>query len=73
MSNTNITYLVGGGCALIALIAFVTLVIAPALQSHRRVWERVVVVVLSGYVLAAFVGVGVVLGAWIVLQWPNWF
>jgi hypothetical protein len=29
--------------------------------------------VLSGYVLAAFVGVGVVLGAWIVLQWPNWF
>jgi hypothetical protein len=32
-----------------------------------------VVVVLSGYVLAAFVGGGVVLGAWIVLQWPNWF
>ena len=28
---------------------------------------------ISGYVLAAFVGGGVVLGAWIVLQWPNWF
>ena len=73
MSNTDITYLVGGGCAVIALIAFVTLVIAPALQSYRRAWERVAVVVLSGYVLAAFVGIGVVLGAWIVLQWPNWF
>jgi hypothetical protein len=73
MSNTHITYLVGGGCALIALVAFITLVIAPALQSHRRAWERVAVVVLSGYVLAAFVGIGVVLGAWIVLQWPNWF
>lgn len=73
MSNTHITYLVAGGCGLIALIAFLTLVLVPALQSHRRAWERVAVVVLSGYVLAAFVGVGVVLGAWIVLQWPNWF
>ena len=73
MSNTHLTYLVAGGCAVIALVAFVTLVLAPALQSHRRPWERVAVVVLSGYVLAAFVGVGVVLGAWIVLQWPNWF
>jgi hypothetical protein len=73
MSNSHITYLVAAGCGVIALFAFITLVLAPALQSHRRPWERVVVVVLSGYVLAAFVGGGVVLGAWIVLQWPNWF
>jgi len=73
MSNTHVTYLVGGGCALIALIAFITLVVAPALQSYQRNWERLVVLVLSGYVLAAFVGGGVVLGAWIILQWPNWF
>lgn len=73
MSNNDITYLVGAGCGLIALIAFIMLILAPALQSHRRAWERAVVVVLSGYVLAAFVGGGVVLGAWIVLQWPNWF
>jgi hypothetical protein len=73
MSNIDVTYLVAGGCGLIALAAFITLVLAPALQSHRRAWERVAVIVLSGYVLAAFVGVGVVLGAWIVLQWPNWF
>lgn len=73
MTNTNITYVVAAGCGLIGLIAFVTLVLAPALQSHRRVWERMAVIVLSGYVLATFVGVGLVLGAWIVLQWPNWF
>ena len=73
MSNNDITYIVAGGCGLIGLIAFVMLILAPALQSHRRPWERAVVVVLSGYVLAAFVGGGVVLGAWIVLQWPNWF
>jgi hypothetical protein len=73
MSNTDVTYVVVGGCALIGLAVFITFVIAPALQSYRRAWERVVVIVLSGYVLAAFAGVGVVLGAWIVLQWPNWF
>jgi hypothetical protein len=73
VSNNDITYLVAGGCGVIGLIAFVMLILAPALQSHRRPWERAVVVVLSGYVLAAFVGGGVVLGAWIVLQWPNWF
>ena len=73
MSNIHVTYLVGAGCAAIALAAFITLVVAPALQSYRRGWERVAAIVLSGYVLAAFVGVGVVLGAWIVLQWPSWF
>jgi hypothetical protein len=73
VSNTDVTYLVVGGCAVIGLVVFVTLVIAPALQSYRRSWERLAVIVLSGYVLAAFAGMGVVLGAWIVLQWPNWF
>jgi Na+/glutamate symporter len=73
MSNIDVTYLVGGCCGLIALAVFITLVLAPALQSYRRGWERLAVVVLSGYVLAAFVGLGVVLGAWIILQWPNWF
>ena len=73
MSNTNITYLVGGGLRPDRADRVRHAGLAPALQSHRRVWERVAVIVLSGYVLAAFVGVGVVLGAWIVLQWPNWF
>jgi hypothetical protein len=73
MTNTQVTYLVGAGCGVIALAAFITLVVVPALQSYRRAWERVAVVILSGYVLAAFVGLGVVLGAWIILQWPNWF
>ncbi len=35
--------------------------------------ERVAVVVLSLYVLAAFVGIGVLLGALIVVEWPRLF
>ena len=73
VSNDNITYLVGAGCVVIGLAVFIAFVVAPALQSHRRAWERVAVIVLSGYLLAAFAGLGVVLGAWIILQWPNWF
>ena len=73
MTNTQITYLVGAGCGVLALAVFVTLVLAPALGSYRRVWEKVAVVIVSGYVLAALVGVGVVLGAVIVLEWPRFF
>jgi len=73
MSNTHITYLVGACCAVLGLAAFVTLVLAPALGSYRRAWEKVAVVIVSGYVFAAMVGIGVVLGAVIVLEWPRLF
>ncbi|MFL5859422.1 MAG: hypothetical protein ACJ780_01375 [Solirubrobacteraceae bacterium] len=73
MSNTTVTYTVAGGCALLGLIAFVTLVVVPAVTAYRRPIERVVAVVLSAYVLAAFVGAGILLGALIILEWPRLF
>lgn len=73
MSNTSVTYLVGACAGVFGLAAFIALVVAPAITAYRRVWERVAVVVLSGYVLAALVGVGVVLGALIVVEWPRFF
>ncbi len=73
MSNSSITYLVGGGCAAIALLAFVTLVVVPAVTSYRGVLQRTAAVVLSLYVLAALVVVGVLAGAAIVVEWPRVF
>ena len=73
MSNTNVTYLVGAGCAIIALAAFVSLVVAPAVSAYRRPVERVAAVVLSLYVLAAFIGAGVLLGALVIVEWPRLF
>jgi hypothetical protein len=73
VSNQHITYLVGAGCGLIALIAFCTLVLVPAMTAYRRPAARFGAAVLSLYVLLAFVGVGIVLGAWIIIQWPKWF
>ena len=58
MSNQSITYLVGACLGVLGLAAFCALVIVPAITSYRRLFERVAVVVLSMYVLAALVGVG---------------
>jgi hypothetical protein len=73
MSNETITYLVGACLGVFGLAAFCTLVVAPAITSYRRPLERVAVVILSFYVLAAFVGVGILAGAFIVLEWPRVF
>ncbi len=73
MSNTSVTYLVGACLGVLGLAAFCALVIVPAITAYRRPLERVAVVVLSLYVLAALVGIGVVLGALIVLEWPRIF
>ena len=73
MSNTTVTYIVGAGCAAIGVIAFFALVLVPSVTAYRRPLERVAAVVLSFYVLAAFIGAGVLLGALIILEWPRLF
>ena len=73
MSNQSITYLVGACLGVLGLAAFCALVIVPAITSYRRLFERVAVVDLSLYVLAALVGVGVLAGALVVVEWPRVF
>ena len=73
MSNQTITYLVGACLGVCGIAAFCALVVAPAIASYRRPLERAAAVVLSLYVLAALVGVGVLLGAVIVVEWPRFF
>jgi hypothetical protein len=73
VSNQTVTYIVGAGCAVIVLFAFAGLVLVPAISAYRRPVQRVVAAVLSLYVLAAFVGIGVLLGALIIFEWPRIF
>jgi predicted membrane channel-forming protein YqfA (hemolysin III family) len=73
MSNQAITYLVGACLGVFGLVAFCALVVVPAFTSYRRPLERVAVVILSVYVLAALVGLGIVIGVLIVLEWPRVF
>ena len=71
MTNEQVTYVVAGACALIALVAFVMLILRPAWMSYSRVWERMAAAFLSLYVLAAFVGVGVAGGLAITWFWDR--
>jgi hypothetical protein len=61
-SDDKITYAVAGVAALISLIVWVVLVLIPAWGSYWRLRERVLAVVMSVYILAAFVVMGGVVG-----------
>jgi hypothetical protein len=73
MSNQTITYLVAACLGVFGIAAFCALVVVPAITAYRRPLERVAVVILSLYVLAALLGIGVLAGALIVFEWPRVF
>ena len=52
-------YLLFGAAALISLVAFVALILAPALSAYGRIWEKAAAGLLSLVVLAALVVTGV--------------
>jgi hypothetical protein len=58
----RITYIVVGVAALLSLIAWVLLIAVPAWRSYWRLRERVLALVMSVYILAAFLGAGVGIG-----------
>ncbi len=64
-------YLIFAGAALISLIAFVGLILVPALGSVGRAWEKLGVSFLSLFVLVTLILIGVVLGVVIVYYWND--
>lgn len=62
-------YLLFGVAGLICLVAFVSLILVPAVSSYGRLWEKAAAGVLSLFVLAALVVVGVVIGLAIVVDY----
>jgi hypothetical protein len=64
-------YLLFGVAALISLVAFVGLILVPALSAYGRIWEKAAAGFLSLVVLAALVVVGVIAGLAIVYYYPD--
>ena len=64
-------YLLFGIAGLIALVAFVGLILVPALSAYGRIWEKAAAGVLSIVVLAALVLTGVVFGLLIVYYYND--
>jgi hypothetical protein len=73
MSNTAISQLVAAGAGIAGLAAFVGLVTVPVVSSYQRVWERLVAGLLSLWVLAALIGLGVIAGIGVIYYWPRVF
>jgi hypothetical protein len=64
-------YYLFGIAGVLSVAAFVGLILAPALGSYGRAWEKLVAGMLSLFVLAALVLVGLVLGVVIFLNWDR--
>jgi hypothetical protein len=62
VDNQTLTQVVLAGAAGLSLIVWAALVLVPAWTSFSKLWERLVAVVLSVYVLAAFALAGALLG-----------
>ena len=64
-------YLLFGVAGLVALSAYVGLILVPAVSSYGRLWEKAAAGFLSLFVLAALVLVGVVLGLAVVYYYND--
>jgi hypothetical protein len=64
-------YLLFGFAGLISLVTFVGLILIPALSSYGRIWEKAAAGVLSLFVLAALLLIGVVFGLAVVYYYND--
>jgi hypothetical protein len=69
MTRSQINELVAAGAGVLSLGLFAGLILVPAWSSYSRLWERLAATVLSLYVLAVLVGVGVVAALAAVYFW----
>ena len=60
-----------GSAGVISLLAFAALILAPAIGSYGRTWEKATAALLSVFVLAALLLLGLALGVLIVYFWSD--
>ena len=66
LTTTEIAIGVGG---LIAFVAYVVFIVAPAWASYGRWWERIAASFMTLFILASLVGIGAGIGGLIVVNW----
>lgn len=64
-------YVLFGAAALVSLAAFFALIFLPAVSSYGRLWEKAAAGLLSLFVLAALVAIGVVAGLAVVYYYDE--
>jgi hypothetical protein len=69
LTPTEISLILAGT---ITLICYVVFIVAPAWASYGRLWERIAASVLTLFILATVLMVGIVLGAAVVWTYDTW-
>jgi hypothetical protein len=64
-------YYLFGGAALVSIVAFAALILAPAIGAYGRTWEKATAAALSIFVLMALIFIGVALGFVVVYFWDD--
>jgi hypothetical protein len=64
-------YWLFGAAGVLSLAAFAALILAPALGSYGRTWEKVAASVVSVFLLLALITLGVAAGVAIVYFWDD--
>lgn len=64
-------YVLFGIAGVVCVVAFVALILTPALSSYGRIWEKAAAGLLSVFVLAALLVIGVVIGLAIVYYYTD--
>jgi NADH:ubiquinone oxidoreductase subunit K len=64
-------YILFGAAGLITLLAFGLLILAPAIGSFGRTWEKLTAALVSVFVLIALIAIGVAVGIAIVYYWDD--
>jgi hypothetical protein len=64
-------YYLFGVAGFVSVTAFVGLILVPALGGYGRTWEKLVAGVLSLFVLAALVLIGLAIGVFVFYNWDK--
>ena len=72
LSDLSTTEIALGAGGIVALVAYVLLIVIPAWTSYGRWWERISASLLTLFILATLLGVGVGIGAAIVWSYDQW-
>ena len=71
MDPLTITYIILAAAGVIGFSFFAVWILAPAWTSYGRTWERFAAAALSVFVLAAFIGTGIVIGLIVLWNWDQ--
>lgn len=66
-----VQYWVFAAAGVISLLAFVALIMVPAVGSYGRIWEKLVAGLLSTILFVSLLGFGIALGILVIYNWDK--